>query len=200
MDNTMNSRSKSVALVGIMGALGNVLALISISIGSIPSPVAGQVSWDLSNLAVAIVALYAGWRLGLLTGLVAGFVPGMMYGFVVGQLGILGVLGIMFGKGLTGLTIGLLGKASGIHIKKRSSFLAIPIVLVGYIPEFIFTVFFFVTMLPFFIPGAGAWAPLLVSSIAIKAWAEMIIISFFMSALIGNRGFSNFIDQYLGQG
>lgn len=127
MGNTVIPRSKSIALVGIMGAMGNVLALISISIGSIPSPVAGQVSWDLSNLAVAIVALYAGWRLGCLTGLVAGFVPGIMYGFIVGQLGILGVLSIMFGKGLTGLTIGLLGMASGIHARKRSSILAIPI-------------------------------------------------------------------------
>jgi thiamine transporter ThiT len=197
MNKTMTKpRSKSVALVGIMGALGNVLAVISISIGVLPSPTASGVTWDFSNLAVAIVALYAGWRLGWFTGLVAGFIPGIMYGFVVGQLGFIGVLGIMFGKGLTGFTIGLLGGVS--HIRKRSSLLAIPTVLIGYIPEFVFTVFFFVTMLPFFIAGAAFWAPLMVLPIAIKAWAEMIIISFFMGALIGNRGFSNFIDQYLG--
>jgi thiamine transporter ThiT len=191
MQDTTVLRSKSIALVGIMGALGNVLALISISIGFIQS----QVAWDLSNLAVAIVALYAGWRLGWLTGLIAGFVPGIMYGFVIGQLGILGVFGLMFGKGLTGLTVGMLAKFSGLLKRKRASLLAIPVVLVGYIPESLFTIFFFAVMLPFFIPGG--WA-LFLLPIVIKAWAEMILISFFMSALVGNSGFGKFIDHYLG--
>jgi thiamine transporter ThiT len=191
MQDTTVLRSKSIALVGIMGALGNVLALISISIGFIQS----QVAWDLSNLAVAIVALYAGWRLGWLTGLIAGFVPGIMYGFVIGQLGILGVFGLMFGKGLTGLTVGILAKFSGILKRNRASLLAIPVILVGYIPESLFTIFFFAVMLPFFIPGG--WALFLIP-IVIKAWAEMILISLFMSALVGNSGFSKFIDHYLG--
>jgi len=198
MSKTVKQRSRSIALVAIMGALGNVLALISIAL-SIPVSISGQVALDFSNLAVAIVAVYAGWRLGLFTGLIAGFIPGMWFG-PIGGLGILGLIGLMFGKGLTGLTVGILSNLIGITEKNKSSFLAIPTVLVGYLPEFVFTIFFFLALVPVFIGGAASlfligYLPV----IAVKAWAEMIIISFFMAALIGNRGFSQFIDQYVGR-
>jgi thiamine transporter ThiT len=183
-----------------MGALGNVLAIISISLGTIPSPITGQVAFDFSNLAVAIVAVYAGWRLGLLTGLIAGFAPGIWFG-LLGSLGILGLVGLIFGKGLTGLTVGILSSSIGVTRRKKASFLVIPTVLVGYLPEFVFTVFFFLSLVPIFIGGGVAVYLVVIELpiIIVKAWAEMIIISCFMAALIDNRGFSNFIDRYLGQ-
>jgi len=185
-------KSKSLALVGIMGALGNVLALISIVL----VPIASQVAWDLSNLAVVVVGFYGGWRLGSLTGFIAGFVPGIYFG-PMGSLGILGLSGLMIGKALTGLTVGLVAELIGIDRRKRISLLAIPTVLVGYVPEFLFTVFFFLVLVPFFIAGAEIWAPIVLLTIAVKAWAEMTLISFFMSALAGNTGFNRFIENYL---
>ncbi|WXG45928.1 MAG: hypothetical protein WED05_04550 [Candidatus Atabeyarchaeum deiterrae] len=199
MTNGKTSRSKSLALVGIMGALGNVLALISITIAQLPSPIAGQVAVDLSNLAIVVVAVYAGWRLGWLTGLIAGFMPGIMYGFVTGTLGFLGPFGLMLGKSFTGLTVGALARATRLQQKKRAYLLVIPIVLVGYVPEFMFTVFFFLIMVPFFIAGAAFWVPLLVASIAVKAWVEMILISLLMAAFVRNSGFNKFIRGYLGR-
>jgi riboflavin transporter FmnP len=186
-------KSKSLALVGIMGALGNILALISIVL----VPIASQVAWDLSNLAVVIVGFYAGWRLGALTGFIAGFTPGVYFG-PMGSLGILGLFGLMIGKALTGLTVGVLAELIGINGRKRISLLAVPIVLVGYVPEFIFTVLFFLILVPFFIAGAEAWVPVVLLAIAVKAWAEMTLISFFMSALVGNTGFNKFVESYLG--
>jgi thiamine transporter ThiT len=183
-----------------MGALGNVLALLSITLGTIPSPITGQVAFDFSNLAVAIVAVYAGWRLGLFTGLIAGFVPGIWFG-LLGSLGILGLIGLIFGKGLTGLTVGILSSSIGISKRKKPSLLVVPAVLVGYLPEFVFTVYFFLSLVPIFIGGGVALYLVAVELpiIIVKAWAEMIIISFFMAALIGNRGFNSFIDRYLGK-
>ena len=181
-----------------MGALGNVLALISITIGMIPSPILGQVALDFSNLAVVIVAVYAGWRLGLLTGLVAGLTSGIWFG-PLGSLGILGLLGLPLGKGLTGFTVGILSNLiRGSH--RRSSLLVIPIVLVGYLPEFVFTVFFFLALVPILIGGPTAvYLVIILPIIVVKAWIEMTVISLFMWILFQNRGFSTFIDGYLSQ-
>jgi thiamine transporter ThiT len=193
------TRSKSLALVGIMGALGNVLAIISISIGMIPSPIFGQVAFDFSNLAVAIVAVYAGWRLGLLTGLIAGLTSGIWFG-PLGSLGILGLLGLPLGKALTGLTVGILSNPIRGNQDRRSPLLVIPIVLVGYLPEFVFTIYFFLALVPILIGGATAvYLLLALPIIVVKAWIEMTAISFFMWILLHDRGFSNFIDGYLSR-
>lgn len=184
-------KSKSLALVGIMGALGNVLAFISIVL----VPIAGSVALDLSNLAVVVVGFYGGWRLGSLTGLIAGVVPGTYFGLMQSP-GILGFFSLMLGKALTGLTVGVLAGLIGIERRKRKSLLAVPMVLVGYVPEFIFTAVYFLALLPFLLGGAETWA-FIFSLVAVKAWAEMILISFFTSALAENTGFSKFVGNYI---
>ena len=126
--------------------------------------------------------------------------PGIMYGFVTGTLGFLGPFGLMIGKSFTGLTVGALARATRLHQRQRSYLLVVPITLVGYIPEFMFTVFFFLIMVPFFIAGAAFWVPFIVASIAVKAWIEMILISLLMAAFVKNTGFNKFIAGFLGKG
>src|SRR5213592_3633323 len=71
-----------------MGAVGNVLGVVAIFLGRIPTPGVTQVALDFSSLAIVIVAIFAGWRLGALTGLIAGIGPMIMFGYVYGSTGI----------------------------------------------------------------------------------------------------------------
>ena len=103
---------KSLALVASMGALGNVLGVIAILLGRIPTPGVSQVALDFSNLAVIVVAVFLGWRLGALTGLVAGIGPAIMFGYVFGSTGLLTFL-VPVGKALTGLSVGAISQALG---------------------------------------------------------------------------------------
>src|SRR2546430_17552313 len=93
-----------------MGAVGNVLGVVAIFLGRIPTPGVTQVTLDFSCLAVVIVAIFAGWRLGALTGLIAGIGPMVMFGYDYGSTGIItGFLPI--GKALTGLSAELISLA-----------------------------------------------------------------------------------------
>ena len=71
----------------------------------------------------------------------------------------------------------------------------IPVVLVSYIPECLFTIAYFLYLLPYFIGGGGGWG--ILTFVLPKAWAEVIIISFLMAALAGNVGFHDFVHKFL---
>jgi len=64
--------------------------------------------------------------------------------------------------------------------------MAILAVVLGYVPECIFTIFFFWAL-------EMAW---LLVFILPKAWLEIVFMGFYMGALVGNEGFSNFVKQY----
>jgi riboflavin transporter FmnP len=175
-----------------MGAVGNVLGVIAISLGKIPNPGVSQVALDFSSLAVIVVAVFAGWRLGALTGLIAGIGPMIMFGYVFGSTGIITVF-LPIGKALTGLSVGLISQAIGSNRKSRAP-IVIATVLVGFVPEAVLTWFYFVNLVPFFVPGAFA-GPTAATLVLVKAWAEMIIIAFLTVALIGNAGFRAFLGR-----
>ena len=179
---------KKIAFMSLMGALANILFLISYHVG----PITHGVSLDLSLLTVFIAALYGGPTIGFITGLFAGIFPGIYYG-PLGSGSWLGLIGLPIGKALTGLTAGLLYKGLSMDQRKQKSVLTVPLILVSYIPEFIYTIAYFATLLPYFIGGGGF--SLLVFVLP-KAWAEIIVMSFFMAALVGNRGFSTFITNF----
>jgi riboflavin transporter FmnP len=171
-----------------MGALGNVLFLISFHLG----PIAQGVALDLSLIPVFIVALYGGPAVGFLTGLLVGILPGIYFG-PLGTGSWLGLIGLPIGKALTGLTAGLLCKIFSVHQKRRKSILTVPLVLVSYIPECIFTVFYFVGLLPYFIGSGGVG---ILAFVLPKAWAEIVFMSLLMAALMGNHGFNSFIANF----
>jgi len=179
---------KKIAFISLMGALANILFLMSYHIG----PITHGVALDLSLLTVFIAALYGGPAIGFITGLFAGIFPGIYFG-PLGTGSWLGLIGLPIGKSITGLTAGWLYKGLGVDQRPRKSVLTVPLILVSYIPECIYTIAYFVSLLPYFIGGGGIG---ILAFVLPKAWAEIIFMSFFMSALVGNYGFSTFITTF----
>jgi len=175
----------------MMGALGNVLFMLSQTVLSW-----GQIALDISHIGTLIAAIYGGPLTGLIAGILVGLGPGLYFGYIGGSLGLLGLVGLPAGKALTGIFVGLLTRWLKIDKRRASSLIAIPIVLIGYIPECVFTVFFFQILVAIFLPFIAQFLIPLVIPILIKAWIEIGIMSFFMAALIGNNGFSDFVRQY----
>ncbi len=180
--------SKLITFTIMMAALGNVLSFIPIGLTRV-----GQVGFDLSHVATFIAAIFGGPLVGCLVGFAGGFVAGIYFG-PLGWLSLLGLIGLPVGKALTGFTAGAFFKFFKIDTRTHSSLLTVPAVLIGYIPEFLFTVLFFMVLVPYFL----GWLNLaLLVSIAIKAWMEMIVMSVLMAALVGNVGFSASVVNFL---
>jgi riboflavin transporter FmnP len=160
---------RQVAFVASMGALGNVLALLTVTI---PTPVS-QIAPDLSHVATLIVALYCGPVLGGITGALVSIVPFYRFG-VAGWFGPLVGFLIIPLKSLTGITAGLLGK------KLRPAFAT----LLGYVPECISTYVFFILVVPFFLPEVAQYVTQgFVILVLAKAWVELGIIAVIMEAI-----------------
>ncbi len=183
--------SKVAAFTAAMVALANILAALSIGLTRV-----GQIGLDLSNIAVFVAAIYGGPYLGLLVGFLGGIGSGINFG-PLGGLGWLGLIGLPLGKAMTGFTTGALFKAFNLTGKKNKSLVTIPLILLGYVPEFLFTIVFFIVLVPYFL-GPAPWLTMsLLISILAKAWLEIILMSVFMGALTGNVGFTTFISSIL---
>lgn len=190
MENILDTKKLTFTIM--MGALGSALFLVSYTIGPI---VPGIIALDLSLLAVFIAGIYAGPKSGFATGLIAGIIPGIMFG-PLGTGGALGLIALPLGKSLTGLTVGLLaiilqGKGNRVH----KSILVIPITLLAYIPEGIFTYAYFTVLLPLFLNSAPL-ASAIVNTTMIKAIAEVIIMGIIIAVLLYNKAVNNFIGSY----
>jgi riboflavin transporter FmnP len=181
--------TKKLAFIIMMGALGNVLFAISYFAG----PIAPGIALDFSLIAVFIAGFFVGPTEGITTGVIAGILPGIMFG-PVGTGGWLGLIGLPLGKALTGLTAGLIGKSVNLQ-KPRSSLLGIPLTLLAYVPEAIFTYAYFAFLLPFFIPTQLLGNAVIIT-ILIKAVGEVLIMGFIIAALLGNKGFNSFIKAF----
>jgi riboflavin transporter FmnP len=179
--------SKAVSFIAIMGALGNILFLISYYIG----PIAQGVAFDFSLVGVFIAGFYGGPVVGLATGLIAGSLPGVYFGPIAGNW--IGLIGLPVGKALTGLTSGLLYKGLKIDQKQRGSILTVPVTLISYVPEFLFTVFYFLVLFSYFV---GPFGMVILVTVAPKAWIEVVVMSFLMAALVGNKGFCDFANNF----
>jgi LytS/YehU family sensor histidine kinase len=188
---SLEMNSRVVAFTAVMVALANVLAAVSIGLTRV-----GQVGLDFSNIAVFVAAIYGGPYLGFLVGLLGGIVSGVNFG-PLGGLGWLGLIGLPLGKSLTGLTTGLLYKVFNATQRPKRSLLTIPLVLLGYVPEFLFTIFFFIALVPYFLGPVPWLTTTLLISILAKAWLEILLMSTLMGALIGNVGFTTFVTNIL---
>lgn len=165
--------SSKVAFVASMGALGNVLALLSMYL----APIHPQIALDLSHIGTFLAALQCGPALGFVAGALVALTPFYRFG-VTGWYGpLLGSL-IIPGKALTGLGF-------GITSKKFRPLMAGPI---GFIPEFIFTYLFLKYVTIYFIPSlANYMTDTVILSILAKAWAEIIVISLITEIVIRRR-------------
>ena len=184
---TMDART--IAFVLMMGILGNTLFAITYYGGSI----APGVAVDFSLIAVFVAAYYGGPWIGLASGLFVGIMPGIMFG-PMGMASWLGLVGLPLGKGLTGLTAGIVSRGLKLGHRPYSSVAAVPASLLSYIPECIFTYAYFSVLMPFFFGNNLEYVFIYV--ILPKALAEVTIMSFIMGILIGNHGFSDFVSRF----
>jgi len=171
-----------------MGALGNVLAAITIA----PTMVS-QVALDFSSLPVFIAAVFGGPILGGLTGFLAGILPSAFFGFIGGQLGILG-FGTSVGKAISGFSVGVLTRI--VKSSQNRTALLIPIVLLGFVPEAAWIYMLFTVFIPVFMPNQAPLSAFLVP-ILTKAWFEIVVMSVFTSAIAGHSGFRAFLAHYV---
>jgi len=159
----VRDESKRVAAVAMFGALGNVLALLSMVLGNLHP----QIAVDLSHIATVFSAYMLGPVDAALVGAIISLVPFVRFG-LLGWLGPLAGSLIFPGKALTGLFTGLLAK------KTSHPLLAL---LVGYIPESIFTWASFELWIPVIAPQASGWIDdAVIYGILIKAWIEILLI------------------------
>ena len=190
-----NTSVRALTLVASMGALGNLLGVASISIGRIPTPAVNQVAFDFSSVPIVVMAVFFGWRLGSLTGLLAGIGPAIMFASNTGPITVL----LPVGKAITGFTIGLIAQLFKSDQRQRSYFVLFA-VWIGFIPETALTWFYFQNLVPIFVSGGSFWAPALALPVLIKGWFEMTIIAFITVALVGNEPFKVFLGRFAASG
>jgi thiamine transporter ThiT len=186
---------RSLALVASMAALGNLLGVASIAVGRIPTPGVSQVALDFSSVPIVVMAIFFGWRLGSLTGLIAGIGPAIMFASNTGPITIL----LPVGKALTGFAIGLISQSFKSNNRQKSYFVLLA-VWIGFIPETVLTWFYFQNLVPLFVSGGSFWAPALAVPVLIKGWFEMTIIGFITVALVGNEAFKIFLGRFAPAG
>ena len=182
-------KAKKLAFALMMGALGNVLFAISYYMG----PIASGIALDFSLIVALIAGFYGGPTLGFFTGILSGALPGIMFG-PLGSGSWLGLIGLPIGKALSGLAAGLIAKGLSLGQKPRSSLLGIPATLLAYVPEAIFTYAYFAYLMPLFLASEVGTA--FIITVLVKATCEVVIMSVIIAALMGNRGFNDFVRTF----
>jgi len=185
--------SKQITFIAIMSALGLVLSSISLNIAPFLSNIGqGGAALDLSHIATFIAAIFGGPAVGAIVGFLGSLYAGYYFGYVMGSLGMLSVIALPIGKALTGLTAGFIYKKLGVHGSSRSSILTVPLTLISYIPECLYTVAYFIFIVPYFY---GIVMSFMIPIVIPKAWIEITVMSILMGALAGNVGFKEFITK-----
>lgn len=189
----MNTRQ--ISFIAIMSSLGTLLSGISLSIGPILTAAGmGGAALDLSHIATFVAAFFGGPITGAIVGFLSGIYAGYYFGYVMGSLGLLSIIGVPLGKALTGLTAGFLFKKLRMTDGSRPSALAIPIVLLSYIPEFVYTVFYFVYVVLFVY---GFSMSFMIPIVMPKAWTEIFVMSLIMSALASRANFRELVTTFI---
>jgi len=186
--------SKEITFIAMMSALGLALSALSLNIAPILSSVGqGGAALDLSHIATFVAAIFGGPYVGALVGFIGGIYAGYYFGYVLGSLGLLSLMGVPFGKALTGLTVGFLYTKLRIGNRKNPSLLTTVTVLISYVPECIFTIIYFLYIVTLVYGYAMSF---MIPIVIPKAWIEIIVISVMMGALVGNAGFREFMLKF----
>ena len=182
--------------IAVMAALGNVLSLISIQLSpiipSIPlGPISVSLAIDISHLTTFIASLFGGSIVGGLTGAIGGLVAAFEFGFSRGNY-ITG-FGLPIGKALTGITAGFIMRK---WRPSRETIYMVISTVIAYIPEALFTLFLFVTLLPSLMGLPSAIAFTIAIQIIVKAFFEMVALGILLSLLTKNKFFSSVMSNY----
>ncbi len=177
-------KSKAVAYVAMMSALGTILGFISMLL----VPFGPNIALDLSHVGTYLVALPGGPILGLIAGALVGVIPGFRFANAA----------LIPGKMMTGVTVGLIAflfkKIPKYKENKALQIITIPIAgIFGYIPEAIFTMWDLGLVMKF--PGADA----VILTIITKAWIEIIVISCLMTLILNIPAIAQGIKGLIGE-
>jgi hypothetical protein len=179
-----------------MSGLGAFLSGLSISIAPFLTAAGmGTVALDLSHIATFVSAVFGGAYVGAAVGFLGGVYAGYYFGYVGGSFGLMSLLGLPLGKALTGLLAGSLYTRLRVAKNSKNAFLTFPVTLGSYVPESIYTFFYFVSLAPFFL---GAYVTeyitmTFVLTVILKGWMEIVIMSALMTALMTRASFRQFV-------
>lgn len=183
--------TKQITFVAVLSALGTVLSAISLGV----VPIVPNVALDLSHVATFVAAIFGGPALGGAVGFLGGIYAGYYFGFgSPNGLGFLSLIGVPVGKAMTGLLAGFLYKRLRLGGGSGRSILAVPATLVSFIPESIYTAFYFLYAVTLINLAPMSFMILLVIP---KGWVEIAVMSIMMGALAGNAGFIEAINRFL---
>lgn len=171
-----SSRTKMLSYIAVMAAVGTAVGIMSINLVQLGFT---QIALDLSHLGTFLVAIPGGPILGAITGAIVGIYPGIAFGYIWGSLGIVGLVGLPVGKAMSGFTTGLIQR-----ILKRP-FLS---VVLGYVPECIFTIWLFIFIVPVMTPIPAEIVLTIALGIVAKAWIEILFMGFIMETVFLSRG------------
>ena len=88
-------------------------------------------------------------------------------------------------------------RSFGLMSRRRA--LLVPATVASYIPEGLYTAFLFIIIFPPMF-GLPLWmANLITAQILVKAFTEMIVMGLILAALLGNRGFTEYIEMFFSQ-
>lgn len=178
----MNKGQKFVLSV-MLGALGNVLGFSSLELLTLIHP---QIALDLSHIGTFLSAGMLGPIYGGLTGIIVSVSPYIRFG-LQGAYGPLFGLLIFPGKALTGIF-------SSILMRKIRPFTAI---VIGYVPESIFTYLTMAIWAPVFIPGISQYVTeTVILMVLLKAWAEILVLAAVTEPLLRNLCKKHLIECY----
>jgi len=189
--------SKGVVFVSVMSAMGNVLSLLSIKVSpivpSIPlGPISISLAFDQSHITTFIAALFGGPYAGGITGMVGGLIAAYEFGFSQGNL--ITTFGLPLGKAMTGVTAGLVMRALGMLDGRK--FRAVLATIASYIPEGMFTALLFMVVFPAVFGFPVIVVKLITAQILAKALVEMVVMGLILAALLGNRGFIEYVKGF----
>lgn len=187
--------AKQTSFIAMMSALGTLLSGISLNIAPILRAVSGEggAALDLSHIATFTAAIFGGPYVGAIVGFLSGIYSGYYFGYVMGSLGLLSLIGIPLGKAMTGLAAGFLYRRLRTSNRSQSSLFTVLTVLISYVPECVFTIFYFLYLVQYVYGDAmNFMLPIVIP----KAWIEILLMSFLMGALVGNTGFKEFISRF----
>jgi len=165
-----------------MSSLGTVLSGASLTFlpAFLVIPGVGIVAPDFSHIATFVAAIFGGAEIGALVGFLSGIYAGYHFGYAAGNLGLLSLLGVPLGKAMTGLIAGFLYRKLRTCESPRRSVSALPLTLLAYVPEAIYTVLYFVYIIPIVY---GFSLAEMVPFVMAKAWVEILIIGIIMTVL-----------------
>jgi len=165
------STNGKAVFAGMLGALGNALAVVSMELGNFHP----QIALDLSHLATIVSAYSLGPAWGALTGALVAAFPFVRFS-LMGYLPVVVGLLIFPGKAMTGLLVGALGR-------RLRPAVAVPL---GYIPESALTYVALEMARRLFLPAdqAAFLSTGVILGILVKAWVEILVLAAIAEVLL----------------